>query len=124
MKLSTLMVAVAFAAVPAFAQTHSHDHSASAAGTAGTPASDAEVRKVDKDARKITLKHGEIKNLEEVVRHYNKGGAEAGTYSGTKSAKLAQLDLSELEIVDLVDFMKTLTAPLPPEEWTRDIAKH
>ena len=25
---------------------------------------DAEVRKVDKDAKKITLKHGEIKNLE------------------------------------------------------------
>jgi Copper binding periplasmic protein CusF len=25
---------------------------------------DAEVRKVDKDARKITLKHGEIKNLD------------------------------------------------------------
>lgn len=64
MKLSTLMVAAAFAAVPAFAQTHSHDHSADKAGTAGAAASDAEVRKVDKEARKITLKHGEIKNLE------------------------------------------------------------
>lgn len=29
-----------------------------------TTMSDAEVRKVDKDAKKITLKHGEIKNLE------------------------------------------------------------
>ena len=29
-----------------------------------TNMSDAEVRKVDKDAKKITLKHGEIKNLE------------------------------------------------------------
>ena len=29
-----------------------------------TGMSDAEVRKVDKDAKKITLKHGEIKNLE------------------------------------------------------------
>ena len=29
-----------------------------------TSMSDAEVRKVDKDAKKITLKHGEIKNLE------------------------------------------------------------
>ena len=29
-----------------------------------TPMSDAEVRKVDKESRKITLKHGEIKNLD------------------------------------------------------------
>ena len=28
------------------------------------PMTDAEVRKVDKDAKKITLKHGEIKNLD------------------------------------------------------------
>ncbi len=28
------------------------------------PVSEAEVRKVDKDAGKITLKHGEIKNLD------------------------------------------------------------
>lgn len=31
---------------------------------ASPPATEAEVRKVDKDAGKITLKHGEIKNLE------------------------------------------------------------
>lgn len=31
---------------------------------AGPPATNAEVRKVDKDAGKITLKHGEIKNLD------------------------------------------------------------
>lgn len=30
----------------------------------GPPATEAEVRKVDKDAGKITLKHGEIKNLD------------------------------------------------------------
>ncbi len=29
-----------------------------------TPMSDGEVRKIDKDSNKITLKHGEIKNLE------------------------------------------------------------
>ena len=29
-----------------------------------TAMADAEVRKVDKDAKKITLKHGEIKNLD------------------------------------------------------------
>jgi Cu/Ag efflux protein CusF len=31
---------------------------------ASLPVSEAEVRKVDKDAGKITLKHGEIKNLD------------------------------------------------------------
>ncbi len=31
---------------------------------ASPPATEAEVRKVDKDAGKITLKHGEIKNLD------------------------------------------------------------
>lgn len=31
---------------------------------AALPASEAEVRKIDKDAGKITLKHGEIKNLD------------------------------------------------------------
>ncbi len=35
-----------------------------AAGAQATDLSDAEVRKVDKDAAKITLKHGEIKNLD------------------------------------------------------------
>ena len=34
------------------------------AQTAAKDMTDAEVRKVDKDAGKITLKHGEIKNLE------------------------------------------------------------
>lgn len=35
-----------------------------AASADKTVMTDAEVRKVDKDAKKITLKHGEIKNLE------------------------------------------------------------
>ena len=48
---------------------HDDKHHASkpaAVKTAGDTANmaDAEVRKVDKDAKKITLKHGEIKNLE------------------------------------------------------------
>lgn len=32
--------------------------------TGATPMSDGEVRKIDKDSNKITLRHGEIKNLE------------------------------------------------------------
>lgn len=45
--------------------THSHDHAASAASaaSAAAPETVGEVRKIDKEAKKITLKHGEIKNL-------------------------------------------------------------
>ena len=37
---------------------------AATAGAQSTDMTDAEVRKVDKDAAKVTLKHGEIKNLD------------------------------------------------------------
>ncbi len=45
---------------------HKHDATPVAAKTVADTASmsEGEVRKVDKDAKKITLKHGEIKNLE------------------------------------------------------------
>ena len=61
-------VVAALAAGPAAAQTAHHDHSSSAhatmaQATAATLA-DGEVRKVDKDAGKITLKHGPIKSLD------------------------------------------------------------
>ena len=47
-------------AAPAFAaDDHEKHHPAPAADM-----SDAEVRKIDKDTRKVTLKHGEIKNLD------------------------------------------------------------
>jgi len=66
--LSTLLMSLTLAA-PALAQQKADDHSAHhPAATATAPAAgdmaDAEVRKVDKDAAKITLKHGEIKSLE------------------------------------------------------------
>lgn len=51
--------------VSAFAQT-SNDHSAHHAGGAvqATESTDGEVRRVDVANRKITLRHGEIKNLQ------------------------------------------------------------
>ena len=66
--LSALLMSLTLA-TPAFAQQKADDHSAHhPAATATAPAAgdmaDAEVRKVDKDAAKITLKHGEIKSLE------------------------------------------------------------
>jgi len=52
-----------FGALPAAAQQdHSAHHSASA--QKGTDMADGEVRRIDKEARKITLRHGEIKSLD------------------------------------------------------------
>ena len=67
---------VAGLAGPALAQPKTHDHAAqqaAGAAPAAAPAvgaantaemSDAEVRRVDKGAGKITLRHGEIKHLD------------------------------------------------------------
>ena len=69
MKLLTLAVlATATFAAPVHAQQPAAkaDHSAHHVAQAKTDAamSDGEVRKVDKDAKKITLRHGPIKNLD------------------------------------------------------------
>ena len=45
-------------------QAQASSPAAAAAKAASTELIEAEVRKVDKDARKITLKHGEIKSLD------------------------------------------------------------
>lgn len=62
-KLATLTcLLAAMLAGPAFAQqpSSSGDHVAHHAGALA----DGEIRKVDKDAKKITIKHGPIPNLE------------------------------------------------------------
>jgi Cu/Ag efflux protein CusF len=51
MKIRTLAAALLAAAAPALALADKH-------------LAEAEVRKVDLDAKKITLKHGEIRNLD------------------------------------------------------------
>jgi Cu(I)/Ag(I) efflux system periplasmic protein CusF len=51
MKMSKTLAVLAAAALPAVALADKH-------------LADAEVRKVDKEAGKITLKHGEIRNLD------------------------------------------------------------
>ena len=64
----TLLLAATVASSPAFSQGSSEHQSHHATGSAtASPAaamSDGEVRKVDKDAGKITLRHGPIANLE------------------------------------------------------------
>jgi Cu(I)/Ag(I) efflux system periplasmic protein CusF len=68
----TIAAAIAMSALStAFAQQGGHDsHHAvapaakdAAAASTSTQMSEGEIRKVDKDAKKITIKHGDLKNL-------------------------------------------------------------
>jgi Cu(I)/Ag(I) efflux system periplasmic protein CusF len=68
--IPALLIALS-AALPAQAQQKAQDHSAhhpaaaaSAAPTSAADMTDGEVRKIDKDGAKITLKHAEIKSLD------------------------------------------------------------
>ena len=72
-KTSLLLALCALVAAPAWSQqasgSASADHSAHHPTAAAAPAASAdmaegEVRRVDKASRKITLRHGEIKNLD------------------------------------------------------------
>lgn len=65
--LITTTLLLAAIAAPALAQPKAEEHSAHhpASGPAASAAmADGEVRKVDKGAMKLTIKHGEIKNLD------------------------------------------------------------
>lgn len=65
---SSLLISLALTATVS-AQQKAVDHAAHHPASAASPAAAAdmtegEVRKVDKDAAKLTLKHGEIRNLD------------------------------------------------------------
>jgi Cu(I)/Ag(I) efflux system periplasmic protein CusF len=67
--MTAFLLAAAFAASPVVAQTGAPVPVAKDAATNEKPAvmkdaAEGEVRKFDKDAKKITLKHGPIKNLD------------------------------------------------------------
>jgi Cu/Ag efflux protein CusF len=66
MKTITTLTLLAALASPAFAQQKAEDHSAHhpAAAASAADMTEGEIRKVDKDAKKLTIKHGEIKNLD------------------------------------------------------------
>lgn len=69
-KSTSALLVSALLAGSALAQQKADDHSAHHAATPAAAAAnsgemaDGEVRKIDKDAGKLTLKHGEIKNLD------------------------------------------------------------
>ena len=66
--LSLLVALAALGTSPAWSQAaHDHGHGAEAkpiaTATAAAPSNEGEVRKVDKEHAKVTIKHGEIKSL-------------------------------------------------------------
>ena len=63
----TLVLLTALLAGAVHAQTPTHTPASAPSQEAAQPAaelSEGEVRKVDKDAKKISIKHGELKNLD------------------------------------------------------------
>jgi Cu(I)/Ag(I) efflux system protein CusF len=66
-RIAFAIVAAAFAMVPAYADQANQKDKAGASGAtaqAGAEMSEGEVRRVDKDAKKITLRHGPLANLD------------------------------------------------------------
>jgi Cu(I)/Ag(I) efflux system periplasmic protein CusF len=62
--LHTILIAAAcLAGAPAIAQHADHGHGEAAAASAASDTADGEIRKVDKASGKLTIKHGELKNL-------------------------------------------------------------
>jgi cytochrome c peroxidase len=61
--------------------------------------------------------NGSAATLEDVVRHYNDGGGEPGSYSGASAPQIRPLGLSDAEVSDLVAFLQSLTGEPPPEQW-------
>jgi cytochrome c peroxidase len=57
---------------------------------------------------------GQFRTLEEVVAHYNHGGADTN-FSGNKDPKIKPLGLTGEETSDLVAFLKSLTGVVDPD---------
>jgi cytochrome c peroxidase len=66
--------------------------------------------------------NGIAATLADVVRFYNDGGGLPGTYPGSKAPQLMPLNLTEAEIEDIVEFLRSLTGAPIPEELTMNTA--
>ena len=66
MKTITIAALLVALATPVLAQQKAEDHAAHhpEATASAADMTEGEIRKVDKDAKKLTIKHGEIKNLD------------------------------------------------------------
>ena len=70
MKTITIAALLVALATPALAQQKAEDHSAHHPAEAASAADmiEGEIRKVNKEAKKLTIKHGEIKSLDQRAR--------------------------------------------------------
>ena len=64
MKRIAIASILALAALPALADAANHKREGAAQSSAASPVAEGEVRKVDKDAQKITVRHGPIPDLD------------------------------------------------------------
>jgi len=64
--------------------------------------------------------NGSARTLDDVMWHYNQGGGEPGRFAGTADPKLRPLGLTEAEMRDIVEFLRSLTGEPVPEEWRAD----
>jgi cytochrome c peroxidase len=68
------------------------------------------------------MHNGQLKTLEDVIKFYDDGGHPSG-FIGTKDEKMKELNLNDQEVKDLVEFLKTLTGEIVPEELRRNTAR-
>jgi cytochrome c peroxidase len=60
------------------------------------------------------MHNGVYRTLEEVVRHYDRGGTRDGVAPAEMAKQIRPLGLSDGEVADLIEFLGTLTGdPLP-----------
>lgn len=64
--------------------------------------------------------NGSFKTLNDVIQHYNRGGGEPGTFSGELDPKIRPLGLTDPEVSDLVEFLRSLTGEPVPQRWRDD----
>jgi cytochrome c peroxidase len=68
----------------------------------------------------LNFRTGQVNTLRDVVVHYNEGGGPDGSFAGTKSPRIRPLGLSDSEIDDIVEFLKSLTGDAPDPNWICD----
>jgi cytochrome c peroxidase len=56
---------------------------------------------------------GLVQNLTDVIWHYNVGGGPDGTFAGTKSPQIRPLGLTDAEVDDLAEFLRSLSGKSP-----------
>ena len=59
---------------------------------------------------------GAVQTLEDVIWHYNQGGGAEGTFAGTKSPQIKPLRLSDAEVHDLAEFLRSLSGKTPAQQ--------